>query len=54
METSRIGLPPLAGPAERPADEARPPAGPGTWVAAILVCLVAGASPIIGFLSFAR
>nr|BFD96035.1 hypothetical protein KitaXyl93_73950 [Kitasatospora sp. Xyl93] len=41
-------------PTEPPADAACPPAGPGTWAATILVCLLAGASPIIGFLSFAH
>ncbi|MFE6872065.1 hypothetical protein ACFVFS_36675 [Kitasatospora sp. NPDC057692] len=30
------------------------PAGPGTWAAAVLVCLAAGAGPLIGFWSFAR
>ncbi|MFB6891536.1 hypothetical protein ACFCX4_19770 [Kitasatospora sp. NPDC056327] len=31
-----------------------PPAGPGTWAAAVVICLLAGAGPIIGFLSFSH
>ncbi|MEV6979508.1 hypothetical protein [Kitasatospora sp. NPDC093806] len=35
-------------------EHAPAPAGPGTWMAAVLVSLAAGAAPLIGFWTFAH
>ncbi|GAA1394723.1 hypothetical protein GCM10009639_29180 [Kitasatospora putterlickiae] len=40
--------------AARSEEHATAPAGLGTWTATVLVCLAAGAAPLIGFWTFAH